>query len=134
MTTFFRYESPKRKIFVNPSCTKHPLDDLNKNDIFIFTLLHVTFPSYSVVQIGTRVKVLCYLEGEKIWVVVLHKTTITLDCGQSKYSQQIHNLNIYQIWAWLLRFLSYVISKSSNFLLYKNFELTFAALYFIFMS
>ena len=53
-----------------------------------------------------------------------------MDCGQSKYSQFIYNIHIFQFWAWLLRFLSNGISKSSSFLLYKNFELIFAALYF----
>ena len=40
------------------------------------------------------------------------------------------DIQIFQFWAWLLRFLSYVISKSSSFYLQKNFELIFAALYF----
>ena len=40
------------------------------------------------------------------------------------------DMQIFQFWAWLLRFLSYVISKISSFLLKENFELIFAALYF----
>ena len=42
----------------------------------------------------------------------------------------IYNIHIFQFWAWLLRFLSYVVFKSSSFLSQKHFELIFAALYF----
>ena len=38
-------------------------------------------------------------------------------------------IDVFQFWAWLSRFLSYVISKSSSFLFQTNFELIFAALY-----
>ena len=44
------------------------------------------------------------------------KLPLALDCGQSKYSQQISNIHIFQFWVWLFRFLSYVISKTSSFL------------------
>ena len=39
-------------------------------------------------------------------------------------------INIFQFWTWLLRFLSYIISKSYSFLLQKHSEQIFATLYF----
>ena len=37
---------------------------------------------------------------------------------------------IFQFWAWILQFFSYVIFKSFNFLMKKSSQLIFAALYF----
>ena len=66
----------------------------------------------------------CYLQSKKTCVVfstklihVCKKLPLALDCRQSKYSQQIYNIHIFHFWAWFLRFLSHVISKSSSFLL-----------------
>ena len=55
---------------------------------------------------------------------------LVLDCWQRKYSLRLYNIHIFQFWARLLQFLSYVISKSLSCLLKKSSELIFAALYF----
>ena len=70
---FFRYENPRRKNFISPSCTKHPkITNWNKkwHKFFIFTLLcdasiwkqkvYIIFPAYS--WLGQQVLRLCFCQ------------------------------------------------------------------------
>ena len=53
------------------------------------------------------IKVLCYLQNNKIWVVVLFgkKLSLALTCRQSKYSLYIYNMHIFQFWVLFWPFL-----------------------------
>ena len=62
-------------------------------------------------------KVLCYLQSEEIWVAVLQNKYMFAKnyhlhwiAGRANILRQYI---MYILWAWLLRFLSYVISKTS---------------------
>ena len=64
-------------------------------------------------------KVLCYLQSEKMFYKIgtfLQKATTCIGLQ----AEQIFSVNIFQIWVWLLRLLSYVISGSSSFLFSKK--------------
>ena len=61
---------------------------------------------------------------------VSKKLPLALDCWQSKYSQQIYNIHIFQFWVWLLRLLSMLFPKAPASCYKKKFGLIFAALYF----
>ena len=47
----------------------------------------------------------------------LQKPTIWIGLRAEQIFSEIHNILTFQLWAWLLWFLSYVISKSSSVLL-----------------
>ena len=59
---------------------------------------------------------------------------LVLDCWQRKYSLRLYNIHIFQFWARLLQFLSYVISKSFKLLDEKKFWTNFCCIVLLYWS
>ena len=87
----------------------------------------------NVISSVNWVKLLCCFQDEKIWVVILQNQKKLQDCRQSQYSLQIYNIHIFQFWAWILRFLFYVVSKSSSFMWLKKNRNNFSCIALLFV-
>ena len=78
--------------------------------------------------------ILCYLQVEKLWVVVLQNQYtfgknyhLPWIAGRANILCEYLIYIFFQFWAWLLRFLFYIISR-------RNFEIIFAAFTSVSMS
>ena len=103
-------------------------------NIFFFGNYLTFFTYFVTIKIHMKYsKVLCYLLGEKIGslfykIMFAKNYHLYWIAGRTNILSK-YIIDVFQFWAWLSRFLSYVISKSSSFLFQTNFELIFAALY-----